>query len=75
MRLGFLVGYIVIMWALLIAGSFILIKVLAPIQLEAGEFATSVFKAAIALSLVAIWLAILVAIKNSYIKRKLVAGN
>jgi len=75
MRLGFLFGYIVIMWALLIAGSFILIKVLAPIQLEAGELATSVFKAVIALSLVAIWLAILVTIKNSYIKHKLVAGN
>ena len=69
--MAFLLGYIVIMWALLMVGSFILIKVIAPIELEAGEFATSVFKAAIACSLVVIWLAILVAIKNSYIQRKL----
>jgi len=75
MRLGFLSGYIVIMWALLIAGSFILIKVVAPIQLEAGELATSVFKAAVASALVVIWLAILVTIKNAYIKRKLATGN
>jgi hypothetical protein len=75
MRLGFLSGYIVIMWALLIGGSFILIKVIAPIQLEAGELATSVFKAAVASSLVVIWLAILVTIKNAYIKRKLATGN
>ncbi|MGH9910048.1 MAG: hypothetical protein ACRD32_05360, partial [Nitrososphaerales archaeon] len=59
---------------LLIGGSFILIKVIAPIELEAGEFATSIFKAVVALSMVAIWLAILIAIKNSYIRRKLAAN-
>lgn len=74
MRLGFLAIYVVIMWALLIGGSFILIKVIAPIELEAGEFATSIFKAVVALSMVAIWLAILIAIKNSYIRRKLAAN-
>ena len=74
MRLGFLAIYVVIMWALLIGGSFILIKVIAPIELEAGEFATSIFKAVVALSMVAIWLAILIAIKNSYILRKLAAN-
>lgn len=74
MRLGFLAIYVVIMWALLIGGSFILIRVIAPIELESGEFATSVFKAVVALSMVAIWLAILVAIKNSYIRRKLAAN-
>jgi hypothetical protein len=72
MRLGFLAIYIVIMWALIIGGSFILIRVIAPIELESGEFATSIFKAVVALSMVASWLAILVAIKNSYIRRKLV---
>lgn len=71
MRLGFLAIYIVIMWTLLIGGSFILIRVIAPIELESGEFVTSIFKAAVALSMVAIWLAILIAIKNSYIRRKL----
>ncbi len=74
MRLGFLAIYVVIMWALLIGGSFILIKVIAPIELEAGEFAASIFKAVVALSMVAIWLAILIAIKNSYIRRKLAAN-
>lgn len=74
MRLGFLAIYVVIMWALLIGGSFILIRVIAPIELESGEFATSVFKAVVAFSMVAIWLAILVAIKNSYIRRKLAAN-
>ena len=74
MRLGFLAIYVVIMWALLIGGSFILIKVIAPIELEAGEFATSIFKAVVALSMVAIWLAILIATKNSYIRRKLAAN-
>ena len=74
MRLGFLAIYVVIMWALLIGGSFILIKVIAPIELEAGEFVTSIFKAVVALSMVAIWLAILIAIKNSYILRKLAAN-
>ena len=74
MRLGFLAIYIVIMWALLIGGSFILIRVIAPIELESGEFATSIFKAVVALSMVAIWLAILIAIKNSYIRRKLAAN-
>lgn len=73
MRLGFLLGYIIIMWVLLVAGGFILLKVVAPIELEAGAFATSVFKAVVAISLVVIWLYILVAIKNSYIKRKLVS--
>lgn len=74
MRLGFLAIYIVVMWALLIGGSFILIRVIAPIELESGEFATSIFKAAVALSMVAIWLAILTTIKNSYIQRKLAAN-
>jgi len=73
MRLGFLASYIVIMWALLIGGTFILLKIVAPMQLEAGEFATSIFKGAIALAMVAIWLAILVAIKNFYVRRKLVS--
>ncbi|MEM2760546.1 MAG: hypothetical protein QXU32_07870 [Nitrososphaerales archaeon] len=71
MRLGFLVGYVVVMWALLIAGSFFLIKVIAPIELEANEAATSILKASVALSLVVIWLTILVAVKNYYVKRKL----
>lgn len=74
MRLVFLLGYIVIMWALLMIGSFILIKIIAPIELEGSEFLTSVSKGAIALLMVAMWLYILVAIKNFYIGHKLV-GN
>jgi len=75
MRLAFLLGYIIIMWTLLMIGSFILIKIIAPVELEGNEFLTSVFKGAIALLMVAIWLAILVVIKNSYIGHKLVVGN
>ena len=74
MRLVFLFGYIVIMWALLMIGSFILIKIIAPIELEGSEFLISVSKGVIALIMVAIWLYILIAIKNSYIGHKLV-GN
>lgn len=72
MRLGFLFGYIVTMWVLIIIGSFILIKVIAPIELNAGVFVTSLFKAIIALSMVITWLVILVVIKNYYTRRKLI---
>ncbi|NMJ86485.1 MAG: hypothetical protein EX285_01350 [Thaumarchaeota archaeon] len=75
MRLGFLFGYIVTMWALIIIGSFILIKVIAPIELDAGVFVTSLFKAIIALSMVVTWLVILVVIKNYYTRRKLITRN
>lgn len=71
MKLGFLMGFIVIMWLLIILGGYILIKMVAPIQLEAGENASSVLKAAIALSMVAVWIWILITLMNGYIRRKL----
>jgi len=75
MRLGFLFGFMVIMWALIILGAFILIRIVAPIQLEAGDIASSTLKAAIAVSMVVIWIWILVALKNAYIRRRLTAKN
>jgi hypothetical protein len=75
MRLGFLFGFVVVMWALIIFGGFILIKVVAPIQLESGEIASSVLKAVIAISMVVIWIWILVTLKNSYTKRRLTKTN
>jgi len=75
MRLGFLFGFVVIMWALIILGAFILIRIVAPIQLEAGDIASSALKAAIAVSMVVIWIWILVALKNAYIRRRLTAKN
>jgi hypothetical protein len=73
MRLGFLFGFVLIMWALIILGAFILIRIVAPINLEAGDIASSVLKAAIALSLVAAWIWILVTLKNAYVRRRLTA--
>lgn len=75
MRLGFLFGYVVIMWALIILGAFILLRIVAPIQLEAGDIASSAVKAAIAASMVVLWIWILVALKNAYIRRRLTAKN
>lgn len=75
MRLGFLFGYVVIMWALIILGGFILIRIVAPIHLEYGEVALSVLKAAIAASMVVFWIWILVALKNAYIRRRLTAKD
>jgi len=73
MRLGFLFGFVVIMWALIMLGAFILIRIIAPIHLEAGDVASSVLKAAIALSMVAVWIWILVTLKNAYVRRRLTA--
>lgn len=72
MKLGFLMGFIVIMWLLIILGGYILIKIVAPIHLEAGEIASSILKAVIALSMVAIWIWILIALMNGYVRRKLI---
>jgi TRAP-type C4-dicarboxylate transport system permease small subunit len=72
MRLGFLLGFMVIMWSLIIVGGYILIKIVAPIHLEAGEIASSILKAAIALSMVIIWIWILIVLMNRYVRRKLV---
>jgi hypothetical protein len=73
MRLGFLFGFIVIMWALIILGGFILLKIIAPIQLEAGDTASSIVKAVVAISMVILWIWILVALKNAYMRRRLLA--
>ena len=75
MRLGFLFGFVVVMWALIIFGGYILIRVVAPIQLEAGDIASSVLKAVIAISMVVIWIWILVTLKNTYTKRRLTKTN
>ncbi len=75
MRLGFLLGYVVIMWALIILGGFILIRIVAPNHLEAGGMAESTLKAAIAVSMVFVWIWIMVALKNAYIKRRLTAKD
>ena len=75
MRLGFLFGFVVVMWALIIFGGYILIKVVAPIQLEAGDIASSVLKAVIAISMVIIWIWILITLKNTYTKRRLTKTN
>ena len=75
MRLGFLFGFILIMWALIMVGGFILIKIVAPIQLEAGDIASSALKAAIAISMVIIWIWILVLLKNTYVRRRLIAKD
>ncbi len=75
MRLGFLFGFILIMWALIIVGGFILIKIVAPIQLEAGDIASSALKAVIAISTVIIWIWIMVLLKNTYVRRRLIAKD
>ncbi|MFY3740921.1 MAG: hypothetical protein HMLIMOIP_001366 [Candidatus Nitrosomirales archaeon] len=75
MRLGFLFGYVVVMWALIIFGGYILIRVVAPIELESGDIASSVLKAVIAISMVIIWIWILVTLKNTYTKRRLTKTN
>jgi hypothetical protein len=72
MRLAFLLCFILIMWSLIVLGGYILIKVVAPIHLEAGEIASSILKAVIALSMVVFWIWILIALMNTYVKRKLV---
>ena len=71
MRLGFLIGFIVIMWALIILGGFVLLKVVASMELEAGDIASSALKAVVALSMIVVWVWILVTLKNAYIRRRL----
>ena len=75
MRLGFLFGFVVVMWALIIVGGFMLIRVVAPIQLEAGDVPSSVLKAVIAISMVVVWIWILVTLKNAYTRRRLTTKN
>lgn len=75
MRLGFLFGFVLIMWTLIILGGFILLKIVAPIELEAGPIASSVLKAGIALSMVAGWIWILISLKNAYIGKRLTVKN
>lgn len=75
MRLGFLVGFIAVMWALIVLGGFILVRIVAPIQLEAGEVASSVLKAAIAVSMAVAWVRIMTVLKNAYMKRRLTTGR
>ena len=75
MRLGFLFGFVVVMWALIIFGGYILIRVVAPIELESGDITSSVLKAVIAISMVIIWIWILVTLKNTYTKRRLTKIN
>ena len=75
MRLGFLFGFVVVMWALIIFGGYILIRVVAPIELESGDITSSVLKAVIAISMVIIWIWILVTLKNTYTKRRLTKTN
>lgn len=69
MRLGFLLLFIVMMWSLIILGGYVLIKIVAPIHLEAGEIASSILKAAIAISMVIVWIWILIFVMNRYIKK------
>lgn len=73
LRLGFLAGFIVAMWALIILGGFILVKIVSPIELEAGAVASSALKAVIAIAMVIAWVWILVALKNAYMRRRLTA--
>jgi len=73
MSSSFLYGFVVVMWGLIVLGGFILIRIVAPIQLEAGDLASSALKAAIALSMVAAWIWILVVLKNAYVRRRLTA--
>jgi len=75
MKLGFLLGFVVIMWALIILGAFILLRIVAPIELEAGDIASSVLKAVIAVLMVAAWIWILITLKNAYMRRRLTAKN
>ncbi len=75
MRLGFLFGFVVIMWALIVLGGFILVKIVGPLHLEAGDLVSSVIKAVIAVSMVSAWIWILVALKNAYMRRRLTAKS
>ncbi len=61
----------ILMWALIVVGGYILIRIIGPVHLENNEFGSSVLKAAIALSMVLVWIWILVALKNAYVKRNL----
>jgi len=74
MKLGYLFGFIVVMWVLIVGGGFILVKVVGPFQIDGSEIVSSVIKAAIAISMVIIWVWIMVMLKNYYIKRRLVSG-
>lgn len=72
MRLAPILGFLVVMWALIMLGSFILLKLVSPIELPQGSFASSALQAVIAFALVIVWIEILVQIKNVYIRRKFV---
>lgn len=72
-NLRHLVIFIIIMWSLMILGCWILVEVVAPINIECcgghGMEVSSVLKAAVTIALVVLWILILYWLKNIILHR------
>ena len=68
-----LVVFILVMWALMIAGGGILVLLVAPIDIDCcgdqGHLASSVTKAAITMGLVVLWILVLSWMKRAILHR------
>lgn len=70
-----LMGMLMFAWLLIILGSFLIFKVVAPLPNILPSFQglliTAILKALLAVLLVALWLIIMVSLTKLYVKRKL----
>ena len=74
MRIG-LIGFLFVMWALIIAGGGILVTILGPFSIAGySDFdllLTSILKAIIAIILVVVWVLVLSKLKNWIFKKEI----
>ncbi len=64
----FLIIYIIILWLLILAGGYILVEVVAKIELD-NIYIESIIKASIAISMSIVWIYIMVTVRDKYMKR------
>jgi glucan phosphoethanolaminetransferase (alkaline phosphatase superfamily) len=64
----FLIIYITILWLLILAGGYILVEVVAKIELD-NIYLESIIKAGIAISMSIVWIYIMVTVRDKYMKR------
>ena len=63
----FLIIYITMLWLLILAGGYILVEVVAKIELD-NVYLESIIKAGIAISMSIVWIYIMVAVRDKYMK-------
>lgn len=66
----FLIVYVTVLWLLILAGGYILVEVVAQIELD-SIYLESIVKAGIAISMSILWIYILVILRDKYMKKRI----